>query len=55
MIEDDHGWWDTRGRRVFLFADGHVNRHAAEQITPANDGLPDANLTVRGVEGVDVP
>ncbi len=53
-IEKDGGWWDKRGTRVFLFADGHVNKHAATGILPANDNLPDPNLTKHGVRGLDV-
>ncbi len=54
-LENDGGWWDPRGRRVFLLADGHASTHAAEQINPANDGLPDPNLTIFGIRGSDVP
>ncbi len=53
-IEDDQGWWDTRGSHIFLFADGHVKRHAAHQVEPARDGLPDPNLTKGDVRGFDV-
>jgi len=52
--DKDQGWWDTRGRRTFLLADGHVMPHAARSIEPANDGLPDPNLTRHGVRGFDV-
>ncbi|MGB9623978.1 MAG: type II secretion system protein [Phycisphaerae bacterium] len=54
-IRADNGWWDTRGRRVFLFADGHVTKCLAATIAPANDNLPDPNLTKHGVRGMDVP
>lgn len=54
-ITKDQGWWDMRGRRVFLFADGHVTEYAARQIRLANDNLPDPNLTISGVRGADVP
>ncbi len=53
-ISDDNGWWDRRGRRVYLFADGYVAQHAASQIALANDGLPDPNLTIGGTSGFDV-
>ena len=53
-IAQDSGWWDMRGSRMFLFADGHVHQHAARQIRLANDGLPDPNLTMDGVRGADV-
>ena len=52
-IEGDQGWWCWLGARNFLFADGHVEFIAAEQINTANDGLPDANLTVDGYDGAD--
>ncbi|NLC55634.1 MAG: DUF1559 domain-containing protein [Armatimonadetes bacterium] len=48
------GWWDTRGARNFLFADGHVKLVPASRIRSARDGLPDPNLTVGGVSGIDV-
>ena len=53
-IPEDGGWWDQRGSRVFLFADGHADKHDAGQIVPANDGLPDPNLTISGIRGADV-
>jgi prepilin-type N-terminal cleavage/methylation domain-containing protein/prepilin-type processing-associated H-X9-DG protein len=54
-VEDDKGWWCWEGSRNFLFADGQVRFLKAGQIRPARDGLPDANLTVRGIKGVDWP
>ncbi len=54
VLERDSGWWDTRGSRMFLFADTHVARYAASAVLTANDGLPDPNLTVHGVLGADV-
>lgn len=53
-IAQDSGWWDMRGSRMFLFADGHAMKHAADQIAPARDGLPDPNLTIAGTHGFDV-
>jgi prepilin-type N-terminal cleavage/methylation domain-containing protein/prepilin-type processing-associated H-X9-DG protein len=53
-LDEDRGWWDTRGSRMFLFADGHVKSHAAPEVEPARDQLPDANLTKGGVRGFDV-
>ncbi len=50
----DLGWWDTRGARTFLFADGHVKLVPAGRVRSARDGLPDPNLTVDGVAGRDV-
>ena len=37
-----------------LFVDGHVEFIRAINIIPANDNLPDVNLTMDGVEGKDV-
>ncbi len=50
----DPGWWGFEGSRNFLFADGHVEFLAGAKIKLANDSLPDANLTVDGVEGSDL-
>ena len=54
-IDNDSGWWCWEGSRNFLFADGQVRMLSAKQIRPARDGLPDANLTVNGIKGVDWP
>ena len=54
-IDEDRGWWCWEGSRNFLFADGQVRFLKAGQIRPARDELPDANLTVRGIKGVDWP
>jgi prepilin-type N-terminal cleavage/methylation domain-containing protein/prepilin-type processing-associated H-X9-DG protein len=51
----DQGWWSWRGRRNYLFVDGRVDYLDAEQIRPARDHLPDANLTINGIKGVDWP
>ncbi len=48
------GWWDWRGARNYLFADGHVRYLRARQLNPAGNGLPDPNLTVGGIGGKDV-
>ena len=53
-VLDDNGWWNERGRRVFLFADGHAEDWRADAIIPANDGLPNPNATSNGIRGVDV-
>ena len=53
-VDNDQGWWDARGARNFLMADGHVEYLRTDQIAPANDGLPDANLTLHGVVGQDL-
>jgi len=54
-IDDDEGWWCWQGSRSYLFVDGHVRYIAAEEIRPAKDGWPDANLTVGGIKGIDWP
>ncbi|MEJ2704143.1 MAG: type II secretion system protein [Sedimentisphaerales bacterium] len=54
-IEADQGWWCWQGARLYLFADGHASFLQAPEIRPARDALPDANLTVRGIKGVDWP
>ncbi len=53
-IQPDPGWWGWQGRRNFLLADGHVRWIDANDIEPANDTYPDANLTKDGVQGYDV-
>lgn len=52
---EDPGWWGWEGCRNYLFVDGQVRYLQAGQIREANDGLPDANLTVRGIKGLDWP
>ena len=52
-IENDSGWWCWQGRRNFLFADGSIDIIKAEDIKPANDNFPDANLTINGIKGAD--
>ena len=54
-IDDDKGWWCWQGRRNFLFADGQIRTLEADQIRPARDSLPDANLTIHGIKGLDWP
>ena len=54
-IDRDSGWWCWQGSRNYVFVDGHVRLLDAKQIRPARDGLPDANLTIRGVKGIDWP
>jgi prepilin-type N-terminal cleavage/methylation domain-containing protein/prepilin-type processing-associated H-X9-DG protein len=54
-VSNDPGWWTWEGSRNFLFADGQVHFLKAKQIRPARDGLPDANLTIRGIKGIDWP
>ena len=49
------GWWDRRGARNYLFADGHARYLHASTLNLAATGLPDPNLTVGGIGGRDVP
>jgi prepilin-type N-terminal cleavage/methylation domain-containing protein len=53
-IEPDGGWWCWDGKRSFLLADGHVRSIDANDVLPANDRLPDANLTRDGILGYDI-
>jgi hypothetical protein len=50
----DAGWFGRCGKRLFLFADGHVEYLDASSVRIANDGLPNPNLTVDGIAGRDV-
>jgi len=54
-LNDDNGWWCWEGNRNYLFVDGQVRFLQARQIRPARDGLPDVNLTIRGIKGIDWP
>jgi prepilin-type N-terminal cleavage/methylation domain-containing protein/prepilin-type processing-associated H-X9-DG protein len=54
-IDEDSGWWCWEGSRNYLFADGHTSFLKAKEIRPARDGLPNPNLTVRGIKGQDYP
>jgi prepilin-type N-terminal cleavage/methylation domain-containing protein/prepilin-type processing-associated H-X9-DG protein len=47
-------WWDWKGARNYLFVDGHVKFLPVTRIRPATNGLPDVNLTVGGVGGIDI-
>ena len=53
--EGDRGWFGPGGRRLYLFADGHVEFLDAAELLPANDGLPNPNLTRDGIRGKDLP
>ena len=53
-FENDPGWFGWGGKRLYLFADGHVEFLDTDRIRPANDGLPNPNLTQGGVRGVDL-
>lgn len=50
----DKGWFGKGGKRLYLFADGHVEYLDASEIIPANDGNPNPNLTHNGIRGYDV-
>lgn len=52
---EDIGWWCWLGQRNYLFADGQIRPLKAEDIRPANDDFPDANLTKNGIKGIDWP
>lgn len=52
---NDQGWFAWGGKRNYLFADGHVEYLDSKTLLPANDGLPDPNLTAGGIGGTDVP
>jgi len=52
---NDQGWFGPGGKRLFLFADGHVELVDADRMRPANDGMPNPNLTRGGIGGYDVP
>jgi prepilin-type processing-associated H-X9-DG protein len=50
-----NGWWSWSGARNYLFTDGHVRFLNAKALLPANDNLPDPNLTRDGLAGRDIP
>ena len=54
-FERDKGWFAHGGKRLYLFADGHVEYLDSRQLLPANDGLPNPNLTAGGISGRDIP
>ena len=51
----DPGWFGPGGKRLFLFADGHVEYLDASDLNTANDGNPNPNLTIDGIAGKDIP
>jgi len=53
-IDEDKGWWTWQGSRNYLFVDGQVRFLEASKIRSAHDNLPDANLTIHGVKGLDL-
>jgi prepilin-type N-terminal cleavage/methylation domain-containing protein len=54
-VKEENGWWNWQGCRNFLFADSSVCFINATDIRPANDNLPDGNLTIDGIKGTDRP
>jgi prepilin-type N-terminal cleavage/methylation domain-containing protein len=53
-VDNDGGWWGWEGTRNFLLGDGSIRFLRAEDIRPANDALPDPNLTIDGIAGSDL-
>ena len=53
-FQTDEGWFGWGGRRVYLFADGHARYLDTDDLRPANDGLPNPNLTRGGILGIDI-
>jgi prepilin-type N-terminal cleavage/methylation domain-containing protein/prepilin-type processing-associated H-X9-DG protein len=57
----DGGWFRDQngdppgGKRLYVFADGHVEYLATADLLPAWDGLGNPNLTKGGITGKDVP
>lgn len=51
----DQGWFTKGGKRLFLFADGHVEYLDWTDLVLARDGQPNPNLTKDGTMGFDVP
>ena len=54
-VSGDNGWWCWEGYRNFLMASGTVICLDATDMRPANDALPDPNLTSGGLSGTDWP
>ncbi len=52
-VDEEKGWWNWQGCRNYLFADGQVDYLEAEEILPARDNLPNPNLTINGIKGID--
>jgi len=50
----DRGWFGKGGKRLYLFADGHVEYLDWRDILPARDGMPNPNVTLDGIRGFDV-
>lgn len=52
--ETDKAWFGRGGKRLYLFADNHVEYLDADLLRPAWDNLPNPNLTRGGITGQDV-
>ena len=52
---NDDGWWCWVGSRNYLFVDGQARFLKAVDIRTANDGNPNPNLTINGINGSDWP
>ena len=50
----EYNWWSWNGARNYLFVDGHAEYIDVKKLLPANDGYPDPNLTVNGIQGKDI-
>jgi prepilin-type N-terminal cleavage/methylation domain-containing protein len=53
-LPNDAGWFGVGGKRVFLFADFHAEYLDWQDIIPANDGMPNPNVTKDGIQGFDI-
>jgi prepilin-type N-terminal cleavage/methylation domain-containing protein/prepilin-type processing-associated H-X9-DG protein len=51
----DPGWWGCAGRRNYLFVDGQVRFHDANEIRPDKLDHANPNLTKDGIKGIDWP
>lgn len=54
-IDVVQNWYIWEGKRNYLFADSHIAYIETSKLLPANDGLPNPNLTVNGIRGCDLP
>lgn len=50
---NDNGWFTSEGKRLFLFADGHVEYLNMDEIRLGVTGSPNPNLTRDGIRGLD--
>lgn len=51
---EDDGWFGLGGKRLYLFADGHVEYLDWSELKESNDGLRNPNLTKDGIAGADI-